>query len=146
MGESYRHGSHTVFAIHLHLVWITKYRKKVLEGAVAYRVRDMIREICQSEDVDIIKGHVSKDHIHLFVSIPPQVTISRLVQRLKGKTSHKLLNEYPHLRKTYWGRHFWARGYFCCSSGNVTDDVIKQYIEGQDHVSDDDFKVDGEDE
>lgn len=142
--EIYRHGSHTVFSIHLHLVWITQYRKKVLDGAVSYRARDVIREICQQEGVDIIKGHVSSDYVHLFVSIPPQVTISRLVQRLKGKTSHKLLNEYPHLRKTYWGRHFWAWGYFCCSSGNVTDEVIKQYIEGQDHTSDDNFKIEGE--
>jgi len=140
----YRHGSHTVFSIHVHVVWVTKYRKKVLEGAVAHRVRDMIREICQRENVDILKGHVSKDHVHLFMSIPPQVTISRLVQRLKGKTSPKLLGEYPHLRKTYWGRHFWACGYFCCSSGNVTDDVIEQYIEGQNHASDDNFKIDGE--
>jgi len=143
--DAYRHGSHTVFSIHLHLVWITKYRKPVLEGAVAFGTRDMIREMCQREGVEIIKGHISKDHVHLFVSIPPQITISRLVQRLKGKTSYKLLGEYPHLRKTYWGRHFWARGYFCCSSGNVTDEVIKQYIEGQDHTSDDNFKVAGED-
>ncbi len=141
---TYRHGSHTVFTIHLHLVWITKYRKKVLVDSVALRLRDMIREICQREGVDIIKGHVSQDHIHLFVSLPPQVTISRFVQRLKGKTSFKLLNEFPHLRKTYWGRHFWVRGYFCCSSGNVTDDVIERYIEGQDVTSDDNFKVDGE--
>jgi len=143
---TYRHGSHTVFTIHLHLVWITKYRKKVLVDSVALRVRDMIREICQAEEVDIIKGHVSKDHVHLFVSIPPQVTISRLVQRLKGKTSFKLLNEFAHLRKTYWGRHFWARGYFCCSSGNVTDEMIIQYIENQDAASDDNFKVEGDDE
>jgi len=143
---TYRHGSHTVFTIHLHLVWITKYRKKVLVDSVALRVRDMIREICQAEEVDIIKGHVSKDHVHLFVSIPPQVTISRLVQRLKGKTSFKLLNEFSHLRKTYWGRHFWARGYFCCSSGNVTDEMIIQYIENQDAASDDNFKVEGDDE
>jgi len=114
--------------------------------SVALRVRDMIREICQAEEVDIIKGHVSKDHVHLFVSIPPQVTISRLVQRLKGKTSFKLLNEFAHLRKTYWGRHFWARGYFCCSSGNVTDEMIIQYIENQDAASDDNFKVEGDDE
>jgi putative transposase len=139
--STYRHGSHTVFSIHLHLVWITKYRKKVLEGPIAYRVRDMIREICKSESVEIMKGHVSRDHVHLFVSIPPQVTISRLVQKLKGKTSFKLLHEYPHLRKIYWGRHFWARGYFCCSSGNVTDDIITQYIENQDLTSDENFKV-----
>ena len=121
-----------------------EYRKKVLVESIGLRVRDMIREICQGEGVDIIKGHVSKDHVHLFVSIPPQVTISRLVQRLKGKTSFKLLNEFPHLRKTYWGRHFWARGYFCCSSGNVTDEMVMQYIENQDVTSDDNFKVEGD--
>lgn len=143
---THRHGSHTIFTIHLHLVWITKYRKKVLVKSVALRFRDMIREICQGEGVDIIKGHVSKDHVHLFVSLPPQVTISRLVQRLKGKTSFKVLPEFPHLRKTYWGRHFWARGYFCCSSGNVTDEMIIQYIENQDAASDDNFKVEGDDE
>ncbi|BDD85841.1 IS200/IS605 family transposase [Desulfofustis limnaeus] len=143
---TYRHGSHTVFSIHLHVVWITKYRKKVLTESVALRVRDMIRETCQREGVDIIKGHVSKDHIHLFLSIPPQVTISRLVQKLKGKTSFKLMNEFPHLRKTFWGRHFWARGYFCCSSGNVTDEMIIEYIETQDASSDDNFKVEGDGE
>jgi putative transposase len=83
---------------------------------------------------------------HLFVSIPPQVMISRLVPRLKGKTSSKLLNEFPHLRKTNWGRHFWARGYFSCNNGNVTDEVIIQYIENQDAASDDNFKVGGDDE
>ena len=143
--SEYRHGSHTKFMIHLHLVWITKYRKKVLQGEVAHRVRDIVREICTRENVDIIKGHVSKDHVHLFVSIPPQVTISRLVQKVKGKSSHKVLNEFHHLRKQYWGRHFWARGYFCCSSGNVTDEVIKQYIEQQHHDTDDEFKIEGED-
>ena len=142
---TYRDGSNTVFTIHLHLVWITKYRKKVLVESIALRVLDMIREICQGEGVDIIKGHVSKNHVHLFVSLPPQVTISHLVQRLKGKTSFKLLNEFPHLRKTYCGRHFLARGYFCCSS-NVTDEMIMQYIENQDAASDDNFKIEGNDE
>ncbi len=137
----YRHGSHTVFSIHLYLVCITKYCKKLLTGPVAIEVRDMIRSMCQRENVDIMKGHVSKDHVHLFISLPPQVTISRLVQKLKGKTSYKLLNKYPHLRKEYWGRHFGARGYFCCSSGNVTDDIILQYIEDQNHGSDDNFKI-----
>ena len=128
--ETYRHGSHTVFSIHLHLVWVTKYRKKVLDGGVSHRVRDLIREICQREGVDIIKGHVSQDHIHLFVSIPPQVTISRLVQRLKGKTSHKLLTEFSHLRKTYWGRHFWAKGY-CVSTVGLDEEQITKYVRWQ---------------
>jgi putative transposase len=96
--------------------------------------------------VDIIKGHVSRDHIQLFLSIPPQVTISRLVQKLKGKTSFKLMNEFPLLRKKFWGRHFWARGYFCCSSGNVIDEMIIEYIETQDASSDDNFKFEGDGE
>ena len=91
-----------------------------------------------------MKGHVSKDHVHVFVSIPPQVTISRLVQRMKGKTAYKLLQEFPHLKKKFWGRHIWARGYFCCSSGNITDEVVAQYIESQSHDQDTDFRIEGE--
>ena len=142
--KDYRRGAHTVFEIHLHIVWTTKYRRPALTGEVGLRVRDLIREICGAHEVTIMKGHISRDHIHLFVSIPPQVTISRLVQWLKGKTAYKLLQEFPHLRKKFWGRHIWARGYFCCSSGNVTDEVIKQYIEQQDHDADSDFRVEGE--
>jgi putative transposase len=144
MTKDYRHGAHTVFAIHLHLVWVTKYRRPALTGEVALRVRDLIREICGQHEVTIMKGHVGKDHVHLLVSsIPPQVTISRLLQWLKGKTAYKLLAECPHLRKTFWGRHLWVRGYFCCSSGNVTDEVIAEYIANQSHDQDEDFKVDG---
>jgi len=94
--------------------------------------------------VTILKGHVSKNHIHLMVSIPPQITISRMVQRLKGKTSYKLFQEFPKLRKKFWGQHLWGRGYFCVSSGNVTDEIIKAYIENQNHDRDDDFRVEGE--
>jgi putative transposase len=141
---AYRHGAHSVFAIHLHCVWVTKYRKPVLTGEVGLRVRELIRQSCREEEVEILKGHVAKDHVHLFVSIPPQVTISRLIQRLKGKSSHHLLAEFAHLRKTFWGRHLWARGYFCCSSGNVTDDVITAYIADQMHDTDGDFQVEGE--
>src|SRR5579871_3003477 len=125
----YRHWPHSVYEIHPHLVWVTKYRKPVLTGAVGSRVRDLIREICGASDVLIIKGHVSKGHVHLLVSIPPQVTIGRLVQRLKGKTAYKLLGEFAHIRKEFRGRHVWARAYFCRSSGDVTDEVVAAYIE-----------------
>jgi putative transposase len=141
--KEYRHGAHTVFEIHLHIVWTTKYRRPALTGEVATRLRDLIREICGQHEVTIMKGHVAKDHVHLFVSIPPQVTISRMIQWLKGKSSYKMLGEFPHLQKQFWGRHLWARGYFCCSSGNVTDEVIAEYIANQSHDRDDDFKVDG---
>ena len=128
MSETYRPGPHTVFAIHLHSVRVTKYRRPAIGGAVGTRVRDLLREICAQEDDLISKGHVAKDHGHLFVSIPLQVPISRRVQRLKGKTAYKLLAEFAHLRKKFWGQHLWARGYFCCSSGNGTDELIKEYI------------------
>jgi putative transposase len=139
----YRCGAHTVYEIHLHLVWTTKYRKPVLVGDAASRVRDLIREICGIHDVKTMKGHVSKDRVHLLVSIPPQVTISRLLHRLKGKTAHKIMLEFPHIKKHYWGQHMWARGYFCCSTGNVTDEIIAEYIAHQQDDRDDDFKVDG---
>ena len=129
----YRRGAHTVFEIHLHLVWITKYRRPALSGEVATRVRDLIRDICGQHEVNIMKGHVAKDHVHLFVSIPPQVTISRLLQWLKGKTAHHLMAEFPHIKKQFWGRHIW--GSFCCSSGKVTDEVICKMHRGTEHRS-----------
>jgi len=142
--SEYRHGAHTVFKIHLHLVWTTKYRKPVMTGEVGVRVRELIRQICGALEVEIIKGHVSRDHVHLFVSVPPKVTISRLMQMLKGKSSFKLMQEFAYLRQKFWGRHLWARGYFCVSSGNVTDEIIKEYIENQSRDQDSDFRVEGE--
>ena len=139
----YRRGAHTVFEIHLHLVWITKYRRPALSGEVATRVRDRIRDICAQQEVNLMKGPVAKDHVHRFVWIPPQVTISRLLQWLKGKTAHQLMAESPHIKKQFWGRHMWARGYFCCSSGNVTDEGIAKYIAEQNIDQDEDFRVDG---
>jgi putative transposase len=102
----YRHGAHTVFEIHLHLVWITKYRRPVLSGEVATRVRDLIRDICAQQEVNIMKGHVAKDHVHLFVSIPPQVTISRLLQWLKGKTAPPPVGRIPAFEETILGAAF----------------------------------------
>ncbi len=142
--KEYRRGAHSVCEIHRHLVWATKYRKCVVSGEVGLRVRELIREICQGHEGTILKGHVAADHVHLFVSIPPQVTISRLVQGLKGKTSHKRLGEFAHRRKAFWGQHRWARGYVCCSSGNVTDEGIAEYIANQDVASDGHFRVEGE--
>ena len=115
--DDYRHGPHTVYTIHLHLVWITKYRKPVLAGEVGLRVRELVREICGQHDVQIIKGHVSKGHVHLFVSLPPQVTISRLVQRLKGKTAYKMLQEFAYLRRQFWCGICGPGGTFAVAAG-----------------------------
>ena len=141
--ENYRKSSHTIYDIKYHIVWITKYRKPVLRGEVAERARDLIREICKTKDVEIIKGHVSKDHVHIFVTVPPHISVSQLVQSLKGKTSRKLMMEYKSLNRNFWGRHIWARGYFVASSGNVTDEVIIKYTEEQGkEPPDGDFKID----
>ena len=123
--QTYKSGSHTRYDIKYHIVWITKYRRPILEGSVAERVRELIRQICLQNDTTIIKGHVSKDHIHILVSTTPSMSISRLVQKLKGTSSHKLFQEYAHLRKQYWGQHLWSRGYFVATTGTVTDEVIK---------------------
>jgi putative transposase len=114
-------------------------------GLVAERLRELIRQICKANDIEIIKGHVSKDHVHLFVSVPPHISVSNLVQMIKGKTSRKMLGDFKPLQKQFWGRHLWARGYFVASSGNITDEVIMEYIEHQDIGSEDeDFKISGE--
>ena len=139
--QHYRKTSHTTYDCKYHIVWITKYRKPVLGGEVGKRVRELIRGICKQQEGEILSGHVSKDHIHLFVSVPPHLAISKLVQYLKGKSSYKLLQENKQLSRLFWGRHLWARGYFVSTSGNVTDEVIMEYIRNQevDQDKDDGF-------
>ena len=138
----YRYGSHTVFNIEYHFVWVAKYRYKVLTEDVALRVRELVRQTCESFEIRIIKGVVSKDHVHIFVSAPSTMAPSEIMRRIKGRTSSKLLEEFPHLRKKFWGRHFWARGYFCASSGQVTDEMIKTYLEHHfEPKKDDDFRT-----
>jgi len=143
--EHYRKSSHTTYDIKFHLVWITKYRKTILIGEIAKRARELIREVCRTWDVEIIRGHVSKDHVHIFVSVPPHISVSKLMQSIKGKSSRKMMSEFKHLSREFWGRHIWGRGYFVASSGNVTDEVIMQYIELQGKEPEDgDFHIDGE--
>ncbi|GAB3702268.1 IS200/IS605 family transposase [Spirosoma flavus] len=140
--QHYRKTSHTTYDCKYHLVWITKYRKPVLVGLVAERVRELLRGICKEHEVEILRGHVSKDHIHLFVSVPPHLAISKLAQYLKGKSSYKLLGENQQLSKAFWGRHLWARGYFVATSGNITDEMIMEYIKNQDAAeSEDEFTI-----
>jgi len=91
--QNYRQTSPTTYDCKYHVVWITKYRKPVMIGLVGERVRELVRQICKGRDVEILKGHVSKDHVHVFVSVPPHLAINKLVQYLKGKSSYKLLQE-----------------------------------------------------
>jgi len=109
---------------------------------VALRVRELLREIARSLEMTIYAGSINREHVHMLIGIPPQISVSKAVQFLKGKSSHKLLTEFESLRKRYWGQHLWARGYWVASSGNVTDEVWKKYIEEQKpEPPDDNFKV-----
>jgi putative transposase len=141
---SYRKTAHTVYDIKYHLVWITKYRKPVLRGEIAKRLRELVRQTCATLDVYIVSGHVATDHVHLLVSVPPTISVSELMKRVKGRSSRRMLEEFGELSRQFWGRHLWARGYFAASSGNVTDDVIKEYIASQGQApepDDDDFNI-----
>ncbi len=142
--RSDRKNSHSKYDLKVHLIWIPKYRKRVLTGKVAERVRDLLRQVCMEHEVHIISGKVASDHIHMFVSYRPQIALSQLVQYLKGTSSRILLQEFAHLRKQFWGRHFWARGYMAISSGNITDEMIQHYIDEQEGepIDDNQFLID----
>ena len=127
----YRTSSHSKHDVKVHIVFLPKYRKKVLTGYLGERVRDLIRQICSEMDVEIISGKLTIDHVHLFLSYQPYLSISDMVQKIKGKSSYKIMSMFPEVRKIFWGRHFWARGYLAVSSGNITDAMIKEYIEEQ---------------
>jgi len=139
----YRKGSHSTHDLKVHLVWCTKYRHKALQQDVACRIRDLLRQICEANDIQIVKGHVSKDHIHLYVSDPPKLSVSEMIKRLKGRSSKMIQAEFPEVGAKFWGRHFWGIGYAAFSSGTVTDQTIQEYLER--HIDKDDgFTVDGE--
>ena len=124
-----RSGSHSVFGFQAHLVFTTKYRYGVLKGDVQVRCRELIRQTCDALDIRILKGVVSADHVHLHISYPPKRSISDIVKRIKGRSARKLLQEYPKLKKRYWGGHFWGIGYGGWSSGTVTEAMINEYLE-----------------
>jgi putative transposase len=142
--KQYRSASHSVYDLKYHIVWITKYRKPVSNREMGPKVRDLLRMICASLDVEIVKENVSRDHVDMLVSVPPTLSVSKLVQRMKGLTSRRLLQENRGLNKAFWGRHLWGRGYSVASVGNVSEAMIAAYIENQqamERTADADFKV-----
>ena len=124
-----RHGNHTVTRMTAHIVWVTKYRYPVLVGDIQKRCRALIIQICDAEDVRILKGVVSKDHVHMHIEYPTRLALSDLIKRLKGRTSRLLQLEFPDLGKRYWGQHFWAIGYGAWSTGNITEELVQHYLE-----------------
>ena len=98
--------------------------------------------MCRTHDIETVKGHIRPDHIHILLDVPPKMSPSKVMQAIKGKTSHHMLQDHRRLRKEFWGRHLWARGYFVATAGTVTDEVVAQYIENQDAEAEEDgFKI-----
>jgi putative transposase len=138
----HRQSAHAVYDIKYHVIWVTKYRYKVMRGRVAERARELIRQICQAREVVIVQGAISPDHIHMLLSVPPHLAPAKVVQYIKGRSSRLLQEEFLELGKRYWGQHLWARGYFCATVGAVDEETIKHYIETQRWDEDDQgFKI-----
>ena len=140
----YDHGSHTVHDIKYHFVWLTKYRYKVLTGTIGKRLRELLLQGCTARGITIIEGSIGKDHVHMLVSCPTHLAPSKIVQYLKGRSSRLIQDEFPELKKRYWGQHLWARGYFCATVGSVTKETIQKYIENQSEQDVNHFKVEDE--
>ncbi|MBI4779330.1 IS200/IS605 family transposase [Candidatus Falkowbacteria bacterium] len=128
--DKYRRQSHVTYDCRYHLVWVTKYRFRVIDPDVETALKWAIKEICDWKDIIIIEGAVKAEHVHLYLNIPPKYSISEVMQWLKGKSAERLLKKFPKLEKQYWGRHLWARGYFVSTVG-ISDEIIRQYIRKQ---------------
>ena len=123
--------SHVVYQCMYHIVWCPKYRFRILKGAVAREVEEAIRMLCEWKRVDVVELNVREDHVHVVVSVPPRLAISHVMGVLKGRTAIKLFKSFPRLkRRTYWGNHFWARGY-CVSTVGLDEEKIRRYVKYQ---------------
>ena len=131
--SKYKKLSHVVYKCDYHIVWVPKYRFRILKDVVKELVEKDIRLLCEWKGCEVEELNVQDDHVHLMVSIPPKVSVSELIGTLKGKLAIKLFKSYPVLkRKPYWGNHFWARGYFVSTIG-LDEDVIRRYVKYQEN-------------
>ena len=124
--------AHAVWQCKYHVVWCPKYRFKILKGEIGKSVRDIIKQLTEWRGIDILEGNVQEDHIHLVLSIPPKYSIAETVGFLKGKSAIKIFDMHLELKKRYWGRHFWAKGY-CVSTIGLDEEQIRQYVRWQLH-------------
>ncbi|MFO7761774.1 MAG: IS200/IS605 family transposase [Thermodesulfobacteriota bacterium] len=123
--------SQTIWHCQYHIVWVPKYRYRILEGRIREDITDYIRSYSDQQHCEIIELNVQRDHVHLLVMIPPKISISEYVGVIKGRTAIRILNKYKKLkRKPYWGNHFWARGY-CVDTVGLDSDMIRKYVKYQ---------------
>lgn len=122
--------SHAVWECKYHIVWCPKYRFRILRGEIGKSVRDIIKQLCEWKQVEILEGNVQVDHIHMVVSISPKYSVSEVIGFLKGKSAIKIFDTYLEMKKRYWGRHFWAKGY-CVSTVGLNEEQIRKYVKWQ---------------
>jgi len=129
--SKYKKLSHVIYKCDYHIVWVPKYRFRILSGVVKDLIESDIRMLCEWKRCEILEMNVQVDHIHLVVSIPPKVSVSEFMGTVKGKLAIKLFKSYPDLKKKpYWGNHFWARGYFVNTIG-LDEETIRKYVKYQ---------------
>ena len=126
-----RHGRHCVFKMHVHLVFVAKYRRKVFDGDAIDRMRRMFGKVCEDMEASLVEMDGEDNHVHLMVEYPPKLAVSVLVNSLKGVSSRLLRKERPDLKKRYWKNVLWSPSYFASSCGGAPISIIKQYIEQQ---------------
>jgi len=124
--------SHAVWQCKYHIVWCPKYRFRILEGALGKTVQFLIKQLCEWKKIEIIESNVQIDHVHLVLSIPPKYSVSEAIGFLKGKSAIKIFDIHLELKKRYWGRHFWSKGY-CVSTVGLDEEKIKKYVRWQLH-------------
>ena len=128
-----RHGRHCVFNLHIHLVFVTKYRRSVFTKAVLEDLKEIFASVCQDFEAELVEFDGEKDHVHLLIKYPPKVSVSRLVNSLKGVSSRLIRKKrYPCMQDKLWAGALWSPSYFAASCGGAPISIIKQYIEQQD--------------
>ena len=127
----YLTGSHTRHRLQYHLVWIPKYRKRVLRGKIVIRLKRLLYDACRMNKWLMSELSIQEDHVHIIIQTNPRDSVAEIVQRLKGGTSRVIRKEFPELEEFLWGDSFWADGYFAETVGNVDEEVVKRYIRDQ---------------
>ena len=124
-------GSHTKYRLMYHLVWLPKYRKRVLDGAVKERLERLFFECAEVNGWGISELNIQRDHVHMIVLLKQTISVSQAVQRFKGGSSRIIREEFPELKEFLWGSNFWAEGYFAETVGRIAEDAIKNYVKNQ---------------
>jgi putative transposase len=126
-----RHGRHCVFNMHVHLVFVTKYRKKVFTSEILKELQKIFYDVCGKFESELKEFDGEENHVHLLVEYPPKVSVSRLVNSLKGASSRVVKKNHESIRKYYWNGVLWSPSYFAGSCGGAPIEILRQYIENQ---------------